>query len=662
MESQPDLTSPIIVNEPGKDVGLVKSDIAAAATREKRKDLANHIDSMWNAAMLQKGDIHKRWEQCEAFYRNQPPARIESGYRHASNQHFPLIEPKINTIIANVCGTMSAIKPYASAKGRANKGARIEALEHDMHTILQRANFDLKIRELAVTAANTNCAIARVHFDATAKGFPTGDVLPEATKVDEIEYAGIIIDHIHPNDFGLYPLACKDIAKATLVGHRFFTTVGEIRENQIANRYFADYSGIGGDLAEMYESGHDPAFDRTQISAGIMDNADQMVECVALLLKADLEKSGNGFRRWYEVIYARDTVEILHLKRYSLPRPWYFDIFFKVDPENFFGATSLSQSLCALQIQYNSLNNLLIDGSWIAAFPVAFVKQGSLPENFTAYKPGEFYETILPVEAQFLQIQFQVGAIPAILANIERLAEGVVHVAPASEGKDPTSHVSATYTSGQLQYQAAHLNEYAALFGIGLQPLVAFSALVVKDNFKLMKIVYGDSMQTEDESEWAVPVIWEMTGKTPSNTPVQRLQMVQAVLEVIRGFPAVGQMLDVRQLILDLMDATQLPNADKIVRSLEQFTDRQIMDAAGKALVQLVQSLVAEVQSGRDVDIEHVEQALTAIAEQLTQGGNNDAAETTGGPSGPAGPQQILGVPGMESSQALSGSGAGPLA
>ncbi len=540
---------------------------------DERKSLAARIDSMLRTAINEREGLSTRWATNEAYYRNQPPGLPSKAFPDAEQYHVPLTQPKIDALTASVCGTITGADPYVIAKTHGQKQDRMEPLENDIHYLLEAARFDLQLRRAAVVSGCCGVSIMRVMFETYVQGFGashhehamTLDEVenPLADAMGKIRYAGLAVDVIHPNDFAIFPSSCTLIQSAKALGHRFYRRVQEVMEFQAAGRYYDDVDVKGGDSPDEHQSGRDTAYAKSH-TAHSEEDIDQLVELWSLLVRLDLNE--DGVEETYEITYALSDQEILDIRPYLLSRPWYFDFRYHVEYGGFWPAGSVAQNLQGLQAVYNELHNLLIDGSYISAFPPIFYDGSPLVANQAErYAPGDMIQTEGGMTPYSPTARFNGQYILPAIQQIERIADQTVRISQNGGGTQMRSGITATEVAQIAAAQQAGINEYVANMGLSVVQVAQFSAELYRMNFLVIKSLHLDALMLEDPPP--ATVRYELNGKSALNTAAVQITNAQMLMQFAQD---VETGLDKYELAKALVDASQLRNGEKIQHPKEE--------------------------------------------------------------------------------------------
>lgn len=528
-------------------------------TLEDRQDRARELARMVDAGLTQKGTLPLRWERAEQFYRNDPPKRAMEPFPGASDEHDPLIQPKVDALTANVVGTITASEPYVVIRLRGSLD-RADAVERDLQFAFEDARLDEHLRVLGPIVGNCAKGILRAYFEANE------------------ERVGLKFDVVHPQDFVAYPAAISELRNMRLVGHRLAPMrVAEIRSRQRKGEYIDDEHPIAG--------GYDPelANDRslTEGASNIEQSDDQLVECFELIFRQADEK---GVEKWLIATLDYTDNVLLRVRPYDLPRPWYFDFAYKREYGGFWFQHSVAQDLQGIQLLLNHVLNMHCDGVTMSSFGVTFEQDYAGTSKVEKYGPGQ----IIPVD-DIEKIQnwappYSGAQVPFLLGYLRDRADEVARISAAGSGGEFKSGMTATEATQIQAGQQVGVNEFIANFGLGLIELARFSLVLLKTNFNRWKAEHGDALAAQLPEDYSGSFRFDLNGKTPGNTPLVQFQTAAQLLQMLGSMPAQETGIDPYELVHALVLNSGLPNAEKIQVSKENLIAQERLRQAAMAL------------------------------------------------------------------------------
>lgn len=571
-------------------------------TPEDRSNIAQEICRMIDAAIEQQGDISDRWELNESFYRSQPiPTGTEvSGVTRPIN----ITKPRIDQIVANVCGPTFSVEPYFSARGYGSKGQHAKNCEKNVHFVNQRAQLDRRVKKAVKRAALTAPAIMKVTFQ-------NGD----GEESDTGKYVGPDYKVIHPKNFAMYPLYTGTVEKAGFVGDRMAMRAQDIREEQKRGTYFTLTEVIeGGDEPQGWEAGRSKDWSLTNEDSGILDRENEAVEVWEGILRKDLDQ--DGFEELYLVHVAKTQQLLLMAEPFGVEvemvtpqfeddgtgnvvqvgeesqsefrpysRPWYFPInLTEADDDEFIQSNTVAQDLQGPQMMVNEIVNVLLEGAMIGAMPAGFTNSSSMPNSLIRYKWGEIHYVEDPLNIVWVQPKFDPSVMPEMLEFALKVADSLTKMSQAGLGQESQGDTTATEYSGILQGQQVGVDDTRSTVATCLAPMMDFVREMMFLNWETLLEYYEDEMPYPDIECMQYGFTWEPMVKGSANTPQSVTMQIQAFMGFLGqlGIPltpeVVVQLLNVFMGSLDLpVDHEELKTA--VLGAFQVGQEQQMMMA-----------------------------------------------------------------------------------
>lgn len=550
------------------------NNLKGAATVEERDQLGARLVSWIDSAVSAVSEHKERCTVNEKLYRMEPYERSYKPFEGACEIGVPLMKPKIDMVVAGVCGSITRQAPYFSYK---TYGAAIEnrdVVEECTQWWVRHSDFDRRLKVHALMTALNGRAVYRMTFVTQADGFHSGQpaaYIPEdAAKQTQVAYCGINIDVIHLHNMAVYPVEVPELTKARLVGHRDYIRRAEILEQIEVGAYFEDANDPPTDNRDEKEAGRNSEWDGVE-STGGDEPEDDFVETWCCLVKLDLNEDKT--EEYYEVELIYSTGKILSIKPYPFNRPWYFAPAFHFEYDKFYYGGSLAQDLQGLQILKNELFGMTIDGILHMAFPTTFVDaQGGYTEDqFLDARPGRVYPIRGALNVQQIGTKFDGQYIPAIMGMIDSMADAVARVPQTDSFQETRPGTTAREVSAMQAAAAVSANDYLLTYsGNEMCDMVDFARVLMLENFDQIKEVWGDAFPAEMPEQLMAGGVFEVSGKTPTETPEARMQAAEKLLMIKAqtGTPSI----DGDALIESMVEDSGVANPDQVYVSQEELS------------------------------------------------------------------------------------------
>ena len=535
--------------------------------REERKRFAERLIEFIDAYESSTEGLRQRWALNAALYQNVEPDaglresfinddedsdlippinRLTPRYSWQTDESYPIMQPIGDAFTANIYSTITGHGEYFSGKSLALDKDRTRDVSATIQAFADTAGFDQTLYHSILNSWLFNSNWIRVTSDVRVKGFLPFGSQPDILRASEIEYAGLEFNVISPRDIAYSPFNAPNVMACEFIGHRVqMVRVSEIREMQAAGRYITDPEIV---LTETQEGWGDESQLANANALGSHDMPgvqSPQVEIWAGLAKAKLNK-GQEFESWWEVELARETGELLRVRPYNYPRPWYFNTAFKPELNNLTPVSSPAQDIQPLQLAANETWSLYLDASLAQTLGAWGTDNLAALDESLAIKPGSInmirgnLTPLIPPgnPAQGLQA----------IAAISEAAQRAARVSNNQMAGEFRSGVTATEAAQIAAGDAQGTNTALRLFADGLAEMWQFMQMLIADDFALFKQFYGDAIPvpeayddgTPGEVAMRAPIRWSVTGKEVQTTNVFRMAQVQQLLGIALQLDQMG--------------------------------------------------------------------------------------------------------------------------
>lgn len=512
-------------------------------TRQQTEALGRRIADEIAAAQQVKSGLTERWRQSESLYRNEPGASGIRVIEGVEPLHIPLIQPQVDRICNSVFESLTAQYPMMQAVAESGDQHDADRIERLVQVMLDRAGFERVFPNVLRTAALCGLGILRL------------------TLTNE----GARLEPIHPNDFVVYPHSFPDLDRAKTVGHRFYLTSAEI-DSLVRSGHCKRPDPQPSDDPDTDPSGRNPQYDLTGPHKPI-EGDDDLLELWEVLTRVEID----GTQTTCRAVIEPHAGQLLALEKYPYSRPWYVDVRFSDEWGKFWPAGSIAQNLKDIQFLYSDLHNVMIWGSLVAAFPAMLLTGGSLGDKVRSYGPAQIIETPGAVQLQSVPVQFNAGAIPGMIEQVEKVAETVTRISRLGLGRQLRPNTTATEAASIVRYQNQGEQQYLAFAAQSVRALCELCQEFVRVHPGPIEAIYP-SAAPSPLSAGSSPIRFEVTGRTQQNLPDALLEKLRFLLDLAHD-PESG--LDTASVIRAIMNALQLPTGiEKLVRNQQPEPQR----------------------------------------------------------------------------------------
>lgn len=568
-------------------------------SKEKRDELAKQLCSQLDVVDAALEGLEQRWEVNEAYYRNRPwefgkhvyeqnedataAVRVWSGEGEwaPSEMHAPLIQPICDSIADNISNVVLGQTNFCTAKSYGASASESTKLTEEVQWHFSNTIIDDKIQQAAVWCAVLNMAVMRVRFNLVAKDFLPESVTADVVAPGDIAFAGVEVDCIHPRDFRAYPHDVGDVGQCRMLAHRWRKMhTSEIKELQDIGRYYENEREFSETSAEAEGlTAAEKIFDKTE---ALRDGKDVFPTIWTGLFKAKLD---DKYECWYEFTLARESCELLSVKKYELSKVWYVPLYLSKEYGSIYPSNSVAQSIQQLQTAHNEMFSTAIDAATLGTYPMFFTENNGLPDTqIESWQPLKILPVVGNAKDAINQLALSANLAPLLegMARIQDLAERTARVSSNDMGTSFEGSMTATESSQIAQGSATKKNAMLNSFANGLTQVWSLGQQLLAQNYPWVQAAYGDATPMSGDENGAaimsVPVKWEVTGKNAAATPEAQFQAASALMQMGMQLAQMGlPVYKLEQLATVMAETSQIPGSSAIMMSDDE---REQIDSA----------------------------------------------------------------------------------
>lgn len=532
-------------------------------SQERMADVADYIGRLIQQGQDERDACAGTWKQSKDDYENKAHPYVSKIIDGWDDLPFPFAYPRAEALSDYTVTGISTQSPMVTCllygeQGGSEEGVSVqEARERTMETALRRANIEERLKTIAPACWWANAGILRV---------AAGD-----------EESPIRLDAISPEDFVIVGSGAYTVETSVLVGHRFQRSRADIKRRILAGEY-ADI-----DANALSSAGGDGASPDT-------DMVDLWQVYAYLDLKEWDETQGSPEitknERRFSVVFETDTNSILYIEEYDYRKPCYLVFGYKPAPERgFWHPRPLGADMQGPHRAYQCLSNTATAGVMMSAFPPFAAQKGSFARD-QRYGPGQFID-MESGDLQMPAIRFDLAAVQAELARIERVGDGVARINAAGIGQESSQSKTATQSAAETAGMRAGIGGFIETFAGPLADMCEHIEEILARTFPVWKPLYGAQMPVSDPVEFQTPAKWDVPGKIPNLNPQAVLANAQLLMQLVErilgmvsaiGDPALIEM--GISLLRSAMNAMDWPDPEAILKPLEAMIEQQAQPAA----------------------------------------------------------------------------------
>ena len=524
---------------------------------ERMGEIADYIGRLIQQGMDERDSCAGSWQQSKNDYENKAHPYVSKIIDGWDDLPFPFAYPRAEALSDYTVTGIVTQSPMVTCllygeQGEMQGDVSVqEARERTMETALRRAQIEERLKTIAPACWWANAGILRV---------APGDA-----------ESPIRLDAISPEDFVVVGSGAYTVETSVLVGHRFQRSRGDIKRRILAK----EYADIEAD--KLPSTTGDAASADTDI-------IDLWQVYPYLDLKEWDETAGapaitKGERR-FSVVYEVDTQSVLYIEEYDYRKPCYLVFGYKPAPERgFWHPRPLGAEMQGPHRAYQCLSNTAVAGVMMSAFPPLAAQKGSFARD-QRYGPGQFID-MESGDLQMPAIRFDLGAVQAELARIERVGDGVARINAAGIGQESSQSKTATQSAAETAGMRAGIGGFIETFSGPLATMCEHVEEILSRTFQVWKPVYGDQMPVTAPEDFQTPAKWDVPGKIPNLNPQAVLANAQLLMQLVErilgmvsaiGDPALLQM--GASLLSAAMNAMDWPDHEAVLKPLEGMIEQ----------------------------------------------------------------------------------------
>lgn len=539
---------------------------------DARKRVATQVCEMIDASNVHMAAFEERWSQVDRHYKNNPEESLTPPWPDAPTYHVPVVQPRLDNGVAYVAGPMTEADPYFIVRAGGSTAMRAEPVETALQMFLHRAFYSFYLRIGLGIVQRRGKAILRPTFKP---GRDIGEGLRAPATIE--------IDVFDPRDFAIYPTSAERIEKARYTGTRATLRVAEVRQAQLLGSLFSEPQLMGGDIAALgNQSGQEksPNYDNS------ITPDDSPIDIWDGVVMMDLDE--DGIEEGYQVVVAHTQRELLKMEPYQCSRPWHFDLMFQQETGSFLNENSRGHNLIGPQQFTNDSLNMTVWLSMYKGMPPVFATGWALPDDVTQTRPGQ----VIPVEkgGQIIPVPaaFDMAAWPELLQFGRQMSDDVSRIGGQGLGSTlRNGPTTATEAQQAAQGQQIGVSDDAAWTAMGLEQMAGFILELLYWNFDEWYPDYQESLPDLTQEDFGKMFWVSVNGEQPLLSPMAVAQQITALSQALMMFYQMDPTMRMKypelpsELLRSLIEASSLPNKDKILPTREQEASMMQMAMAG---------------------------------------------------------------------------------
>lgn len=540
------------------------------------KALAEAIVTAIESGKASRITREPRWKQNRAFYYNEPQGRSNPPFAGASNNHWNLVQVKLDTLGTHVVGTIFSQEPYCVAESYTDVDVA-ESLEKIVQFFAKSSKLEEAAKVVSPIAGWSNHGVIKVRWDHRAKPIPR-----------------FRFEVREPFSFVVYPAGLPCLEDALLVGDRFYRTKGEIE----AMRQNGDY--LPGKELEGVDDADKSAFESIPEYGGppnhsAVDIPSEIVELWDIFYKVQGD--------WWSITVAPTDRAILRCERWEYDCLPYAEFGYKSkSPEDgHWSAGSVGQDLQGPQLDVNELINLFNDGLRFNFSGLVTAESASWPEKFLTYSPGSIVQGVFR-GLQYHSPKADLSPILPLLEATLQNADSIARVSPAAAGASMPGSRTATEASIIGAGQRAGIDEYISTFGSGIETIFKIMQAMLLKSLPDWVDQVGPflNLSPEDIQALSAPCNWNLNAASIGVTPAAQMQTAMMLVDLALKAPDAGiKQRELGKRILDYAERQGFTNADGLQSDPDPLAImEELAQALGVDPVAIAEVIDVAIESG----------------------------------------------------------------
>lgn len=499
-------------------------------TPESLKDLAGRLVSQIDAHDASTGRKFQKYQLTKDVYDDKEVMSSLDFLEDYNPYNVPLMQVRINGLVQSTCGGFTQTDPAIIVKGGPTEDER-SAAEKDLQFAWEQAKFDLKNRQAGKEAALSGRGPIRVTFQEIKTGKANDN---SSMAAGPLSYVGLVLDPIRADRFICYPTFSGSVPKATLVGHWFEESAGEIFEKQLSGEYLEGWNPLGSDDSGATDKNGTPT-----IADGAEERPVKNYDLYALVRPGgeELEEGVKQPRRWYRIILSYTSQEILDIEEYEDPWPPYFTPTYEDEIDEFWPENTPGTRLLELQAIINDQVSLGIFGGAQAAFLTVLASGFTMGAQTVKIGIGRLLG--FKGDPKFYPIpnNFNPASIESIKGTVERYADGITGSSQLGQGQPLQKKATATETDAVVQGASEATESHRVQYGDEIVRMAHFSLYLLAKHFNAWRKHNKDSLKAKKASAYKNRYSLEINGKSGANTTaaiIDKLKMLTEMIEKLK--------------------------------------------------------------------------------------------------------------------------------
>lgn len=531
----------------------------ARLSGEKLDTLTTYICDLIHQGESERNMMAETWSQNRKDYTNTPIPYVSGIIDGWQDIPAPFAQPRADALSGFTINSLVTQRPMVTCECETPKmlkdmGVDIQDMRgKTLDVMFKTGGFSEACKSIAPSAWCTNCGIIRMVSGSQAQP--------------------LVFDNIVPEDFICVGSGRFNIQSSHMAGHRFEKFRVDIASDIEKGLYFDVEPGDLG-VSTRSAEGNEPGMVTTAPARPSHD----IISLYQVYPMLDIDSfdwddgkpEGSESEQRFNVVVDVASKTLLKIEPYLDRFLCYFSFGYKPAPEEgFWHPTPVGWDMQGPHRLYNCLSNLATAGATVTAFPPMISEGGSFSRD-AKYGFGEFVN-METGQLKVPGVPFNLQAVQAELARIERLGDSVARTSSASIAQQYTKRMTATETASIDEGKNAGVSDYLETFSSSIPEMCAHAEEILARTFSDWKPYFRELAPVADPMMFSVPAIWDVPGKMPNLNPQYLAQNTAVVMQIVTQIAGLAQVMGpmafdfASKLLGPLLNAMDMPNAPDIL-------------------------------------------------------------------------------------------------
>ncbi len=437
--------------------------------------------------------------------------------------NIPIMRQRVDAVVSSVAGPIIQAEPYFLFQSAGKTVDQKDMVDKTIHYALEQAGFDRRIKDAILTSTLKSRGILRLRYETDCDSLLAAQSEVDVTgdSEDGVNYTGLAIDVIMPENFVFYPTYFWDINKCKMVGHKFPQRYQDALNKQKAGRYFDDVT-----IPLLSDQ---PTNVTPQTQDRPVESDPQDFELLTYDLLVKLQPEGAKCEQWYQITVLYNTPTIVAMSLWEDSIPNYFAPTIRYEPNRFAAMQSVAETLIDIQRPSNDAYTAQIQGAVAGCMPAA-VATGWTEDQVIPVRPGTLVGLRQGVQITPLPFKFDGSGLQFLIETLGNEADTLSRTSQPQLAQTTPASATATAINATAAGQQAGASDYVSSACVELERMADYARKLIRRNFDLFKAFHGDDCPANTADDLSGRYVVQAFGKNPLHSPSAQIQAIQSIV------------------------------------------------------------------------------------------------------------------------------------